>query len=214
MRPSSVSKRFVPFACLKSIGKFVTKLDGSLKGSSLLLVVLSKLMLMLVTLSLMSGCISKGSVLAIVLLDVVVVVDAVVDIIVTGIVVAVNAAILVAFELLNSEAIASVDDLVVRIVVAFTVVDFVIRLVVVAIVGFVVRLVVDLSVDVDLEVSLVGILVDSWVVFSCFVLVVVVVVVVVCPIPKSVSLFTYWICWTGVSLWGTTVTEGARIPVQ
>ena len=91
--------------------------------------------------------------------------------------------------------------------------DVVVRLVVVAIVGFVVRLVVDLSVGVDLEVNLVVLLVVSWVVFSCFVLLVVV-VVVVCPMPNRVSLFTYWICWTGVSLWATTVTDGARIPVQ
>ena len=61
------------------------------------------------------------------------------------------------------------------------------------------------------------ILVVLGVVFPCvmgFVLVAIVVVVVVCPIPKRVSLFTYWICWTGVSLWATTVTEGARMPVQ
>jgi len=168
---------------------------------------------MLVTLSLMSNCSSNGSVLAIVLLDVVEVVAAVVDKTLTGVVVEVNAAILVAFELLNSEAIASVDDLVVCFVVVATVVGLVVRVVVVAIVGFVVRLVVDLSVDVDLKVSLVVLFVVSWVVFSCFVLVVVA-VVVVCPMPKRVSLFTYWICWTGVSLWATTVTDGARIPVQ
>ena len=142
------------------------------------------------------------------------VVGAVVDKTVTGIVVAVNAAILVAVELLDSEAIACVNDLVVRFVVVSTGVDLVVR-VVVAIVGFVVLLVVDLSVDVDLEVSLVVLLVVSWVVFSCLMgFVLVAVVVVVCPMPKRVSLFTYWICWTGVSLWARTVTEGARIPVQ
>ena len=60
------------------------------------------------------------------------------------------------------------------------------------------------------------ILVVLGVVFPCVmgIVLVAVVVVVVCPIPKRVSLFTYWICWTGVSLWATTVTEGARMPVQ
>ena len=148
---------------------------------------------MLVTPSLMSNCSSEGSVLAMVFMDEEVV-GAVVDKTVTGIVVAVNAAILVAVELLDSEAIACVDDLVVRFVVVSTVVDLVVRVVVVTIVGFVVRLVVDLSVDVDLEVNLVVLLVVSWVVFFCFVLLVVVVVVAVCPMPNRVSLFTYWIC--------------------
>jgi len=139
----------VPFTCLKSIGKSVTKLDGSLNISSSL-VVLSKLMLLLV-LSLMSNCSSKGSVLAMVLMDVDVV-AAVVDKIATGVVVAVIAAILVPLESLDSEVIACVDDLAVPfVVVVSTVVDLVVRLVLAIIaVGFVVRLVVDLSVvDVD-----------------------------------------------------------------
>ena len=136
----------MPFASLKSMGKSVTKLDGSLNGSSSL-VVLSKLMLLLVPPPLMSNCSSKGSVLVMVLLDVEVF-AAVVDKIATGIVVAVIAAILVAFESLDSEVIACVDDLVVRFVVVVFTVDLVVRLVlVVIVVGFVVRLVVDLSVD-------------------------------------------------------------------
>jgi len=137
----------VPFASLKSIGKSVTELDGSLNISSSL-VVLSKLMLLAV-LPLMSNCSSNGSVLAIVLMDV----DLVAAIVgVAGVAVAVIAAIRVAFESLDSEVIACVDDLVVCfVVVVFTVVDLVVRLVlVIIVVGFVVRLVVDLSVvDVD-----------------------------------------------------------------
>ena len=137
----------MPFASLKSKGKSVTELDGSLIISSSL-VVLSKLMLLAV-LSLMSNCSSNGSVLAIVLMDVDLVAAAVG---VAGGAVAVIAAICVAFESLDSEIIACVDDLVVRfVVVVFTVVDLIVRLVlVIIVVGFVVRLVVDLSVvDID-----------------------------------------------------------------
>ena len=72
---------------------------------------------------------------------------------VAGVAVEVIAAIRVAFESLDSEIIACVDDLVVCfvVVVVFTVVDLVMRLVlVIIVVGFVVRLVVDLYVvDVD-----------------------------------------------------------------
>ena len=137
----------MPFASLKSKGKSVTELDGSV-NISCSLVVLSKLMLLAV-LPLMSNCSSNGSVLAIVLMDV----DLVAAIVgVAGGAVAVIAAIRVALESLDSEIIACVDDLVVRFVdVVFTVVDLVVRLVlVIIVVGFVVRLVVDLSVvDVD-----------------------------------------------------------------
>ena len=102
-------------------------------------------MLTLVT-SLMPISSSEG--VTVLILDVEVV-DAVVDKIPFAIVVV--AVILVAFESLDSEDIASVDDLVVPFVVVSTVVDLVVFLVLVEIVvGFVVRLVVDLSVvDVD-----------------------------------------------------------------
>ena len=104
----------------------------------------------------------------------------------------------------------------VTLVVLFVLVLFV---VVLAIVDSVVGCALDLTVDV--EICLVVFLVGFWVDFSCFmifalvaVVVVVVVFLVVCPIPKRASLFTNWICWTRFSCLATTVTAGARMPVQ
>ena len=77
-----------------------------------------------------------------------------------------------------------------------------------------------LDLTVNVEICLVVFLVGFWVDFSCFMIfalvavVVVVVFLVVCPIPKRASLFTNWICWTGSSFLATTVTAGARMPVQ
>lgn len=102
--------------------------------------------------------------------------------------------------------------------VTFSVVTLVVLFVVVlAIVDSVVGCTLDLTVDV--EICLVVFLVGFWVDFSCFmifalVVVVVVVFLVVCPIPKRASLFTNWILWTGPSFLATTVTAGARMPVQ
>ena len=103
--------------------------------------------------------------------------------------------------------------------VTFSIVTLVVLFVVVlAIVDSVVGCTLDLTVDV--EICLVVFLVGFWVDFSCFMIfalvavVVVVVFLVVCPIPKRASLFTNWICWTGSSCLATTVTAGARMPVQ
>ena len=103
--------------------------------------------------------------------------------------------------------------------VTFSVVTLVVLFVVVlAIVDSVVGCALDLTVDV--EICLVVFLVGFWVDFSCFMIfalvtvAVVVVFLVVCPIPKRASLFTNWICWTGSSFLATTVTAGARMPVQ
>ena len=77
-----------------------------------------------------------------------------------------------------------------------------------------------LDLTVDVEICLVVFLVGFWVDFSCFMIfalvavVVVAVFLVVCPIPKRASLFTNWIFWTGSSFLATTVTAGARMPVQ
>jgi len=100
----------------------------------------------------------------------------------------------------------SIVTLVVLFVVVLTTVD--------SVVGFA------LDLTVDVEICLVVFLVGFWVDFSCFMIfalvaaVVVVVFLVVCPIPKRASLFTNWICWTGSSFLATTVTAGARMPVQ
>ena len=103
--------------------------------------------------------------------------------------------------------------------VTFSIVTLVVLFVVVlATVDSVVGCTLDLTVDV--EICLVVFLVGFWVDFSCFMIfalvavVVVVVFLVVCPIPKRASLFTNWICWTGSSFVATTVTAGARMPVQ
>ena len=99
--------------------------------------------------------------------------------------------------------------------VTFSVVTLVVLFVVVlAIVDSVVGCTLDLTVDV--EICLVVFLVGFWVDFSCFMIfaLVVVVFLVVCPIPKRASLFTNWICWTGSSFLATTLTAGARMPVQ
>ena len=104
----------------------------------------------------------------------------------------------------------------------FSIVTLVVLFVVVlAIVDSVVGCALDLTVDV--EICWVVFLVGFWVDFSCFminalvavvVVVVVVVFLVVCPIPKRASLFTNWICWTRSSCLATTLTAGARMPVQ
>ena len=103
--------------------------------------------------------------------------------------------------------------------VTFSIVTLVVLFVVVlATVDSVVGFALDLTVDV--EICLVVSLAGFWVDFSCFMIfalvavVVVVVFLVVCPIPKRASLFTNWICWTGSSFLATTVTAGARMPVQ
>ena len=111
--------------------------------------------------------------------------------------------------------------------VTFSIVTLVVLFVVVlAIVDSVVGCTLDLTVDV--EICLVVSLAGFWVDFSCFMIfalvavvvvvvvavVVVVVFLVVCPIPKRASLFTNWICWTGSSCLATTLTAGARMPVQ
>ena len=101
--------------------------------------------------------------------------------------------------------------------VTFSVVTLVVLFVVVlATVDSVVGFALDLTVDV--EICWVVFLVGFWVDFSCFMIIalvaVVVVFLVVCPIPKRASLFTNWICWTGFSCLATTVTAGARMPVQ
>ena len=103
--------------------------------------------------------------------------------------------------------------------VTFSIVTLVVLFVVVlATVDSVVGFALDLTVDV--EICLVVSFAGFWVDFSCFMIfalvavVIVVVFLVVCPIPKRASLFTYWICWTGSSFLATTVTAGARMPVQ
>ena len=113
-------------------------------------------------------------------------------------------------DIMVEDAGSSVTISVVTLVVLFVVV--------LAIVDSVVGCALDLTVDV--EICWVVFLVGFWVDFSCFMIialvavVVVVVFLVVCPIPKRASLFTYWICWTRFSCLATTVTAGARMPVQ
>ena len=118
-------------------------------------------------------------------------------------------------DIMVEDAGSSVTFSIVTLVVLFVVVLFV---AVLAIVDSVVGCALDLTVDV--EICLVVFLVGFWVDFSCFMIfalvavVVVVVFLVVCPIPKRASLFTNWICWTGFSCLATTLTAGARMPVQ
>jgi len=103
----------------------------------------------------------------------------------------------------------------VTLVVLFVLVLFVVVLAIVdSVVGFALELT-------EVEICWVVFWDGFWVDFSCFIIfalvavvVVVVVFLVVCPIPKRASLFTYWICWTGFSCLATTVTAGARMPVQ
>ena len=118
-------------------------------------------------------------------------------------------------DIMVEDAGSSVTFSIVTLVVLFVVVLFV---VVLATVDSVVGFALDLTVDV--EICLVVSFAGFWVDFSCFMIfalvavVIVVVFLVVCPIPKRASLFTNWICWTGSSFLATTVTAGARMPVQ
>ena len=103
----------------------------------------------------------------------------------------------------------------VTLVVLFVLVLFVVVLAIVdSVVGFALELT-------EVEICWVVFWDGFWVDFSCFIIfalvavvVVVVVFLVVCPIPKRASLFTNWICWTRSSRLATTVTAGARMPVQ
>ena len=118
-------------------------------------------------------------------------------------------------DIMVEDAGSSVTFSNVTLVVLFVVVLF---MVVLATVDSVVGCALDLTVDVEicLVVFLVGFRVDfsCFVIFALVVVVVVVVFLVACPIPKRASLFTNWICWTGFSCLATTVTAGARMPVQ
>jgi len=103
----------------------------------------------------------------------------------------------------------------VTLVVLFVLVLFVVVLAIVdSVVGFALELT-------EVEICWVVFWDGFWVDFSCFIIfalvavvVVVVVFLVVCPIPKRASLFTNWICWKRFSCLATTVTAGARTPVQ